>query len=68
MVSFKDSSNKILQAFSYLLLKTIYNKELDEELLKRVKINLYGDETNLKEIQNIPISKLSNDQMKKLIV
>ena len=68
MFSFKNPDNQVLEAFSYILLKTIYGKDLDEDLLKIVKINLYSDEVNLKDIQNDPLSFLTNDHMKKLIV
>ena len=68
MVSFKNPENQALEAFSYILLKTIYGKDLDEDLLKIIKRNLYSDETDLKDIKNDPLSILPNEHMKKLIV
>lgn len=53
---------------SYLLLKTIYGDQLDEQLLITMKVNLYGDDTNLKDIKNVALDDLTSNEMKKLMV
>lgn len=57
-----------MQAFSFLLLRTVYGDTLNENLLNLIKLHLYSDELDLKIIENSPLLDLNSEQMKKFVV
>lgn len=65
---FAGKNNSNLQAYSYMLLTTIYDANINESLLGEVKTLLYDRALVLTEIKGQPFPELSNEEMKKLMV
>lgn len=65
---FSNGSNSNLFAYSYMLLVTIYDQLINENLLSQLKSLLYEEALDLTKIQHHPFPEVSNDEMKKLMV
>lgn len=65
---FEGETNNNLQAYSYMLLTTIYDANINENLLGQLKALLYDRDLVLTAIKEQPFSDLNNEEIKKLIV
>jgi hypothetical protein len=66
--AFTGESNSNLQAYSYMLLTTIYDANINESLLGQLKSLLYDHALVFTDIKGQPFPELSDEEMKKLMV
>lgn len=66
-MSFSSDANRVLEAFSFLLLRTIYGSTLNQPLLNALKTKLYKDTLDLTSISNFQLPRLSSNEMKKFV-